>query len=470
MKDSGRILVNCARSTMHPSKRRHCGGVAAITSLFVATLHPAGALGSTPPPLASAPYLPDSGSVAVRCPRLIDGIASAPANAVTVVIEQGRVTAIGPDVVVPPGLRVLDLPGHTCLPGLVDMHTHLTDRPGDTADLSVYYRRTREEQAAIALENAQVTLLAGFTSTRDVGTYVGWSDRDMRDAINAGRAVGPRVQVAGFYLTVPGGGGDLVIPGHAESAIPPQVRMGVARGPEQFRQKAELAVAGDADLLKVIASGAVLAYGGVPGEPEMTPAEIAAVVEVAHAHGLKVAAHAHGAQSIREAILAGADTIEHASLIDAAGIELARQRQVALSMDVYNGSYIDTEGRAQGWPEEFLRKNIETTEAQRQGFTAAHSAGVTIVYGTDAAVYPHGLNARQFPIMVERGMTPMEAVQAATSVAARYLGWSDRVGSLEPGRYGDVIAVKGDPLADLRRLQDVTVVVKGGEVILEPRD
>ncbi len=468
MKDSGRILVNCARSTMHPSKRRHCGGVAAITSLLVVTLHPAGVLGSTLPPLATAPYLPDSGSVAVRCPRLIDGIASAPANAVTVVIEQGRVTAIGPDVVVPPGLRVLDLPGHTCLPGLVDMHTHLTDRPGDTADLSVYYRRTREEQAAIALENAQVTLLAGFTSTRDVGTYVGWSDRDMRDAINAGRAIGPRVQVAGFYLTVPGGGGDLVIPGHAESTIPPQVRMGVARGPEQFRQKAELAVAGDADLLKVIASGAVLAYGGVPGEPEMTPAEIAAVVEVAHAHGLKVAAHAHGAQSIREAILAGADTIEHASLIDDEGIALAKQHEVALSMDVYNGDYIDTAGREQGWPEEFLRKNLETTEAQRQGFTRAHAAGVPIVYGTDAAVYPHGLNARQFPIMVQRGMTPMEAIQSATSVAAKYMGWSDRIGALLPGRYGDLVAVPCDPLTDTTCLQRVDTVIKGGLVFRRP--
>ena len=238
--------------------------------------------------------------------------------------------------------------------------------------------------------------------------------------------------------------------------------MGVARGPEQFRQKAEQAVAGGADLLKIIASGAVLAFGGVPGEREMLPEEIKAVVDVAHAHGVKVAAHAHGAQSIKDAILAGADTIEHASLIDDEGIRLAKEHGTALSMDVYNGDWIDTVGRAEKWPEEFLRKNVETTEAQRQGFTRAHAAGVDIVYGTDAAVYPHGLNARQFPIMVQRGMTPMEAIQSATSLAAKHLGWADRVGSLQPGRFGDLIAVKGDPLADVTRLQDVAVVIKGG--------
>jgi imidazolonepropionase-like amidohydrolase len=272
------------------------------------------------------------------------------------------------------------------------------------------------------------------------------------------------MQVAGYYLTIPGGGGDLLIPGVPEADIPPSLRMGVARGPDEFRARAQAAIDGGADLLKVIASGAVLAYGGVPGEPEMTPEEIAAVTAVAHAAGRKVAAHAHGARSIKEAILAGADTIEHASLIDDEGIALAKARGVALSMDIYNGDYIDTEGRRQGWPEEFLRKNAETTEAQRQGFTRAHAAGVVIVYGTDAGVYPHGLNARQFKVMVERGMTPMGAIKSATSVAAHAMGWSDKVGDLTPGRYGDVIAVKGDPLSDVRRLQDVAVVVKGGVI------
>jgi len=412
--------------------------------------------------LAVPPYVPDSGTIALRCARVIDGLSDAPIENATVLIENGRITAVGRDIVPPEGVSLVDLTGHTCLPGLIDMHTHLSDRPGDTADLTVFYRRSLEEQVALGRPNVEATLLAGFTSARDVGTYIAWSDKALRDQINRGELVGPRMQVAGYYLTIPGGGGDLVIPGHDESEIPAQVRMGVARGAEDFRAKAEAAVEGGADLLKVIASGAVLAFGGVPGEPEMTPEEIAAVAEVAHRHGLKLAAHAHGARSIKEAILAGADTIEHASLIDDEAIALARERGVALSMDVYNGDYIDSEGRVQGWPEEFLRKNLETTEAQRQGFTRAHAAGVAIVYGTDSAVYPHGLNARQFRIMVERGMTPMEAIKSATSVAARYMGWEDRVGALAPGRYGDVVAVAGDPLDDITRLEDVAVVIKGG--------
>jgi len=407
-------------------------------------------------------YAPDSGTLALYCGALIDGVAAAPVKDVTVLIRDGRVASVTPGRTIPRGVAALELPAHTCLPGLIDMHTHITERPDDTADLSVYFRRTQDEQLAISREFAAATLLAGFTTVRNVGVYVAWTDRALRDAIEAGEVAGPRMQASGFYLTIPGGGGDLLLPEVPEAQIPRAVRSGVARGPEEFRARAQAAVMGDADLLKVIASGAVLAFGGVPGEPEMTSAEIAAVTAVAHSADIKVAAHAHGARSIREAILAGADTIEHASLIDDEGIALAKAHDVALSMDVYNGDYIDTEGRRQGWPEEFLRKNAETTEAQRQGFTRAHAAGVAIVYGTDAGVYPHGLNARQFPIMVERGMTPMEAIQAATSVAARYMGWSDRVGQLTPGRFGDVIAVEGDPLEDIRRLQEVAVVVKGG--------
>lgn len=414
------------------------------------------------PNVAAAPYKPDSGSIAVRCGHLIDGVSGGASGPVTVLIVNGKIAEVGAKVAVPKGVSQLDLAGYTCLPGLIDMHTHLTNSGHETKDLSVYYKRTKAEQVEIGKQSAHDTLMAGFTSVRDVGTYIAWVDRDLRDAINSGSTVGPRMQICGYYLTIPGGGGDLVIPGHAESEIPPQVRMGVARGPEQFRQKAEQAVAGGADELKVIASGAVLAYGGVPGAREMMPDEIKAVVDVAHAHGLKVAAHAHGAQSIKDAILAGVDTVEHASLIDDEDIRLAKEHGVALSMDVYNGDWIDTVGRQEKWPEEFLRKNVETTEAQRQGFTKAHAAGVPIVFGTDAAVYPHGLNARQFPIMVQRGMASMEAIQSATSVAARYMGWADRIGQLTLGHFGDLIAVRGDPLADIRLLLTVPVVIKGG--------
>jgi imidazolonepropionase-like amidohydrolase len=244
---------------------------------------------------------------------------------------------------------------------------------------------------------------------------------------------------------------------------------GVARGPQQFRERAEILLASGSDLLKVIASGAVLAHGGVPGAPEMSREEIAAVVELAHADGKKVAAHAHGAESIRMAIAAGVDTVEHASYLDDAGIAAARKRgDVAMAMDVYNGDYIDTEGRRMNWPEEFLRKNLETTEVQRQAFTKAVKAGVPMVFATDAGVFPHGLNARQFGVMVKRGMTPMQAIQSATSVAARYLGREADVGELEVGKLGDLIAVRGDPLIDITVLEHVDVVIKGGLIFKLP--
>lgn len=403
----------------------------------------------------------------VRCGRLFDGVDAALHRQVTVVVRDGRIESVG-EGEPPRDLPLLDLSDHTCLPGLLDLHTHLTDEPANTADFRIYLERDEAEHLRRARRNAEATLSAGFTTVRDVGTYVSWLDRTLRDEIRAGKTPGPRMQIAGFYLTIPGGGGDLTVPGVPETEVPARLRAGVARGPEAFRAKAQEAVAGGADVLKVIASGAVLAFGGVPAAPEMTPEEIAAVVAVAHGAGLRVAAHAHGAQSIREAILAGADTIEHASLIDEAGMELARERGVTLVMDVYNGDYIDTEGRRQGWPEEFLRKNLETTELQRRAFTRAHALGVPIAFGSDAAVFPHGDNARQFRIMVERGMSPAEALRAATSVAARAMGWENQVGRLAPGMLGDLIAVRGNPLEDVTLLEKVEVVVQGGRVVKRP--
>lgn len=432
-----------------------------------------GACAYTPPTLTSlldvraAPYTPDSGSVAIRCGKLIDGVSETTRDDVLVVVRDGRIKSVQPGAshadAVATHFPILDLTGHTCLPGLIDMHGHVTDRPDDTADLTVYFSRPAAETLRQGKENAAATLLAGFTSVRNVGTYVLYADIELRDEIDAGRLLGPRLQVSGPYLTIPHGGGDLYIPDFKEPEDNARFHAGVARGPAEFAERAQVLLDTGSDLLKVIASGAVLAFGGVPGSPEMTQEEIAAVVKVAHAAGKRVAAHAHGAQSILMAIAAGVDTIEHASYLDDAGIAAALARgNVALAMDVYNGDYIDTEGRRLEWPEEFLRKNTETTEVQRQAFTKAVKAGVPIVFATDSGVFPHGLNARQFPIMVARGMTPMQAIKSATAVAANYMGWAADVGTIEPGKFGDLIAVRGDPLSDVALLQNVAVVVKGG--------
>jgi imidazolonepropionase-like amidohydrolase len=417
-----------------------------------------------PPAIEKVPFEPDSGSIAIQCGSLIDGLADEPIGHSTVVIRKGRIESVTPGLSDPPGLPLLDLRDYTCLPGLIDMHTHVTEAPEDMADVSVYLRRTPDEQVELSRRQAGVTLRAGFTTIRNVGSYDAWMDRALRDGIDSGKVVGPRMQIVGFYLTTPEGGGDLVVPGVKFDDIPGRFHTGVARTPDEFRVKARQAIEGGATALKVIASGAVLGHGSEPGSPEVDEESLKAIAEVAHASDLKLAAHAHGALSIKQAIRAGADTIEHASLIDEEGIQMAHDKKVALAMDVYNGDYI----AKQNWSEDFLRKNDETTEAQRQAFKRAYAAGAPIVFASDAGVYPHGLNAHQFPVMVRLGMTPMDAIRSATSVAAHYLGWEDRVGALAPGRFGDLIAVKGDPLEDISRLQDVAAVVKGGLVFAKP--
>jgi imidazolonepropionase-like amidohydrolase len=444
---------------------RHCFYLVACAALT--------ACAYTPPLLTNrldirqVPYTPDSGTIAIRCGKLLDGYTDSAQDNVLVVIRDGRIHKLQPNAsrndATLTRVPVLDLTSYTCLPGLIDMHTHLTDRPEDTADLTVYFSRAPDETLRLSKENAAATLLAGFTSVRNVGTYVLGTDTALRDQINAGKTLGPRMQASGPYLTIPHGGGDLYVPDFKEPADNARFHAGVAQDPEAFRERAEFLIDNGSDLLKVIASGAVLAFGSDPGAPEMTREDIAAVVDIAHAVGKKVAAHAHGADSIRMAIAAGVDTIEHASYLDDAGIAAARKRgDVALAMDVYNGDYIDTEGRKANWPEEFLRKNLETTEIQRQAFTKAVAARVPIVFATDAGVFPHGLNARQFPIMVARGMTPIQAIRSATTMASHYMGWAKDVGTIEEGKFGDLIAVKGDPLKDISVLQNVEVVVKGG--------
>lgn len=415
------------------------------------------------PVVSQVPYVADSGSLAVRCGTLIDGLADDAFNDRLVVIRDGRTTDVLPGTTNPPtDIAFVDLSDFTCLPGLIDTHVHIALLPEDAVDMSVYYTRPLNETIRLAKQDSAVTLLAGFTTIRNIGDYFPQAVYAIDASITSGVLIGPRIQHGGPWLTIPGGGGDLVIPGHDESEIPAMARLGVARGPDEFRAAAELAVASGAQMLKMITSGAVFAFGGVPGAPEMTPEEIAAVVDVARKHGLRTSAHAHGAQSVKEAILAGVDAIEHASLADDEAIALAADRQVAFSMDVYNGTYTEDVGYEQNYPEEFMRKNDETTEAQRIVFEKAFKAGVPVLYGTDAGVYPHGLNARQFAVMVERGMPPMDAIKTATSVAAKHMDMSDDVGAVEPERYGDLIAVRGNPLEDISIIESVDVVIKGG--------
>ena len=409
---------------------------------------------------------PLDGDLFVRCGTMIDGLADeAVANKMVVIKDERIVAIVDGDTKVRPGAQVLDLSDKTCLPGLINTHAHLDGQPEDYQDLTVYYRRPTVETNALTRKFAEVALLDGFTMIWNVGAYFPEAVYLVRDEIEAGTSIGPRILTAGPYLTIPAGGGDLVIPGHDESEIPEEARLGVARGPEQFAEKTQLAIDRGADFIKVIASGAVFAFGGVPGAPEMTQEEIAAVVKVAHAAGLKVTAHVHSAESGRDAVRAEVDAFEHASLLDDETIAMVAEAGIVLSMDVYNGSYTEEVGREQNYPEEFMRKNYETTEAQRIVFEKAYAAGIPLLYGTDSGVHPHDRNAWQFAVMVERGMAPMDAIKSATSVPADHIEIAADVGALQVGRFGDLIAVDGDPLADITVLQDVAVVIKGGALV-----
>jgi len=398
----------------------------------------------------------------VHAGRLVDPEQGTVAPDQMLTVTDGRVRAVGPWAP-PPGATVVDWSAYTVLPGLIDMHVHLAD-VDQSANVAEPLLHSAAEIALIGARNARATLLAGFTSVHDVGCFRAFADVALRDAVNRGDVPGPRISAVGAYVTVPGGGGEVT--GLApDVALPADMRAGVASGPADVARKVSYLLQNGADSIKLIATGAVLAQGTEPGQQELSEEEMRAAVTIAASRGAWVTAHAHGAAGIKAAIRAGVRGIEHASLIDAEGIALAKARGTFLDMDVYNGDYIAEVGRKQGWPADMLRKNDDTTEAQRQGFSAAVKAGVKLTFGTDAGVYPHGLNARQFRFMVRYGMTPMQAIQAATTVSAAALGWGKDVGALSPGHWADMVAVKADPLADIAALEHVDHVMKGGEVV-----
>jgi imidazolonepropionase-like amidohydrolase len=378
-------------------------------------------------------------------------------------VDDGRVVAVTAYAAPPLGVRVIDWSGFTVLPGLIDMHVHLADTE-QSNNVAEPLLHSQPDIAYIGARHARETLMAGFTSVHDVGCFRAFADVALRDAINRGDVIGPRVSAVGAYITVPGGGGEVT--GFAPDVqVPADMRAGVVADAADTTRKVNYLFQNGADSIKLIATGAVLAQGTEPGQQELSEDEMRAAVQVAAARGSWVTAHAHGADGIKSAMRAGVKAIEHASLIDDEGIAMAKAKGVYLDMDIYNGDYIDEVGTRTGWPADMLRKNHDTTEAQREGFRKAVRAGVKLTFGTDAGVYPHGLNARQFKYMVRYGMTPMQAIQAATVTSAALLGWSKDIGALSPGHYADMIAVANDPLAKVSALEYIDHVMKGGEVV-----
>ena len=404
------------------------------------------------PPVLSAPG-------AVRCGKLLDvRTGKLLADQTIVFDDRGSITSVGSNPTLPAGVTAIDLSGATCLPGLIDVHTHLTSDPGYSgyAGLGV----SVPKEAITGAKNAARTLHAGFTTVRNVGAG-NFTDVALRDGINEGGIPGPRMLVSGPAMGITGG--------HCDNNLLPfefhYREDGVADGPWAARAKVRENIKYGADLIKVCASGGVLSKGDLPGAAQYTLEELIAIAEEAHKLGRKVAAHAHGTQSIKDAIRAGIDSIEHSSLIDDEGIALAKQHGTYLVFDIYNDDFILQEGAKAGMLPESIEKERNLGRYQRENFRHAFQSRAKIAYGTDSGVYPHGDNAKQFAKMVEWGMTPIDAIQAATINAADLLGWRDRVGVLEPDHYADIVAVTGDLLSDVKVLESPIFVMKGGQIV-----
>jgi imidazolonepropionase-like amidohydrolase len=406
------------------------------------------------------PDLPNE--IAIRAGKVLDVRTGTYSSDQIIWIEGDRIKAIGNASEMtgklPPGTKMLDLSQSTVLPGLIDCHTHLTMTPRDSGPAGLHLSYPR--QALTGARNARVTLEAGFTTVRNVGAG-GYSDIALRDAIKAGDVPGPRMLVSGPPLSITGGHGD-------ENFLAPQYDWssdGVADGVDGVTKKVRENIKYGADVIKFMATGGVLSEGDNPALAQYSPEEMKAIVDTAHGLGRKVAAHAHGAGGIKYAVLAGVDSIEHGSYINDEDIELMKQRGTYLVPTVYLEDWLIENVQVLGLTPNMIEKAKLVLPIAQQNLSHAFKSGVKVAFGTDAAVYPHGLNGHEFGKMVEMGMSPLQTIQAATVNASELLGWADRVGTLEPGKFADIIALQSDPLTNVHVLENVQFVMKGGEVV-----
>ncbi len=396
-------------------------------------------------------------TVVIRAGHLFDVKTGKTLNNQAIVIQGDKIASVGAEGQVPAGATVIELPNATVLPGLIDAHTHITFSPNfGYSRLAISVPR----EALTGARNAKVTLEAGFTTIRNVGAS-GYADVALRDAVNAGDVPGPRMLVSGPALSITGG--------HCDNNLLPfdyhRTSDGVADGVEAVQHKTREIIKYGADLIKVCATGGVLSKGDNPQHSQYTLDEMKAIVTDAHRLGRKVAAHAHGAEGIRWASMAGVDSIEHGSYIDDAAIAEMKKNGTYLVPTLYLSDWFMENAEKIGTPPDLIAKAKDVMPAARKNVARAFAAGVKVGFGTDAAVYPHGLNAHEFAVMVKLGLTPLQAIQSATINDADLLGWSDKVGTIEPGKWADIIAVDGDPLADVTTLERVKFVMKGGEVV-----
>lgn len=400
--------------------------------------------------------------IAIKAGKLIDPESGTVLKNATILLRDDKIEAVGQMLPIPAGAQIIDLSNETVLPGLIDCHTHLADGKREDDPVSVF-RKTAAQYALESVPNAKVTLESGFTTVRDVGTYRALTDVALRDAINNRYIVGPRMFVAGAYVTITGGAG-------ADTGLAPDIQLpwdmhyGEANSPWEVRQVIRKLAHDGVDHIKILSSGAVLTHGSNPKSQEFTLEELQAAVDEASHFGLRVESHAHSPQGIKNAILAGVASVEHATMIDDEGIALAKQHGTYLDMDIYDEECIQEDGRNGHVPRDFLEHDAQLGQIQRDNFRKAVQAGVKMSFGTDAGVCPYGMAAKQFAMMVKYGMTPVQAIQAATVNAADLLGKKELLGSLKPGKYADVIAVSGDPLADVSTLEHVDFVMKAGRV------